>query len=485
MKAHFSIDPLSAKQAVTDEVAQNALKREISNILDSYVGWFDPFSELIQNALDAIDEKRRDEPEHIGKIRIKIDLKINRLTVTDNGIGLNEDKFRKFLAPSFSFKSGKTRGHKGVGATYLAYGFNDIQIATRTPTYAACGRMQKARAWLSDENPAGNPKLATDTEEPFDVAFAESHDTGVSISIKFDAESRPSKLSWLRADKASQWKSILSIKTGLGCIPERPDLHAEIIVIDELGNITEEKWEGLSYAWPHTLLKKTRNLRDIINLQAKLFSRHGPQFNMPASMSNLDAIYFAVSANEAQDIIPLDESEIKFLKEHNAYIYGMYSYTAKIWQKINDNLSIRSGQSIFLPGIQIAANNMPQGEIITVPLKRNIGRQRQLHFVFHIEGVRPDLGRKGFQREIVEKIQSISDRIFRISFNKYTGLLKPVSGGGIDLARTQKVEDWKREFEEYERSCPLCLVNDHFFSAQTQSFYHFAPDTGARRYRPI
>ena len=34
----FEIDPLLAKQSLTDEVAQNAIKREITNILDSYVG---------------------------------------------------------------------------------------------------------------------------------------------------------------------------------------------------------------------------------------------------------------------------------------------------------------------------------------------------------------------------------------------------------------------------------------------------------------
>jgi Histidine kinase-, DNA gyrase B-, and HSP90-like ATPase len=68
-----------------------------------------------------------------GHIHILIDLDENSLTISDNGIGLDEPKFQQFLAPNFSFKSGNTRGHKGVGATYLAYGFNYMRITTKYP----------------------------------------------------------------------------------------------------------------------------------------------------------------------------------------------------------------------------------------------------------------------------------------------------------------------------------------------------------------
>ena len=68
---------------------------------------------------------------------IMIDLENNKIAVTDNGIGFEEQKYIKFLAPNFSFKNGNTRGHKGVGSTYLAYGFNYIQISTKSPEFSA------------------------------------------------------------------------------------------------------------------------------------------------------------------------------------------------------------------------------------------------------------------------------------------------------------------------------------------------------------
>src|SRR5688572_28805276 len=112
-------DPLEFKSTKVNDAALGALKREIENILSSYVGWYDPFCELIQNALDAvearvaIEKSAGTEATYTPRVNIRIDLDENALTVTDNGIGLDKDKFEQFLAPNFSFKSGgKTRGHK-------------------------------------------------------------------------------------------------------------------------------------------------------------------------------------------------------------------------------------------------------------------------------------------------------------------------------------------------------------------------------------
>lgn len=127
-----AFDPLWSKYNGNEEVVIMSVKREISNILNSYVGWYDPFCELIQNALDAVDKRRELNDGFEAKIHVLIDIKNNKISVTDNGIGFKEAEYLKFLAPNFSFKSGgTTRGHKGVGTTYLAYGFNYIQIATK------------------------------------------------------------------------------------------------------------------------------------------------------------------------------------------------------------------------------------------------------------------------------------------------------------------------------------------------------------------
>jgi hypothetical protein len=50
-------DPLEEKP--TTELVGAAIKRQIKNILKSYTGYYDLFSELIQNSLDALDERKK------------------------------------------------------------------------------------------------------------------------------------------------------------------------------------------------------------------------------------------------------------------------------------------------------------------------------------------------------------------------------------------------------------------------------------------
>ena len=136
-------DPL--EENLTSEVVSATIKREIKNILKSYTGWYDPFSELIQNALDALEARAVRDDEFTPKLWIRIDLQQNMLSVTDNGIGFSEDRFKSFLRPNVSFKKQENRGNKGVGASYLAYGFNFLQVGTRTPDYEFIGTLQNGR----------------------------------------------------------------------------------------------------------------------------------------------------------------------------------------------------------------------------------------------------------------------------------------------------------------------------------------------------
>jgi hypothetical protein len=109
---------------------------------------------------------------------------------------LDKDKFEQFLAPNFSFKSGDTRGHKGVGATYVAYGFNYLRVSTKTPGFTASGRIVNARNWLVSSSSAANPKVEPDDGADFDPEF-ELVDRGVSVTVRFDDSTHPRKLNWI------------------------------------------------------------------------------------------------------------------------------------------------------------------------------------------------------------------------------------------------------------------------------------------------
>lgn len=456
-------DPLKAKQTIESDAAINAVKREIRNILDSYVGWYDPFCELIQNALDSLDEKMLKSGNDFEPIiSIVVDIADNSVVVSDNGIGLDKQKFEQFLAPSFSFKSGSTRGHKGVGATFLAYGFNHIQIATKTPDFEAVGKMVSARNWLADENPAGNPHVIPDKVAPKDSAY-KSFSSGVSIYLKFDSSCNPSDLDWIKANTADKWFKILSVKTGLGSFSENTRIQTRIKVIDKNGHETLNESKGTEYLWPHKIVRKARRLKEIKKKAADLYEKKGKDFRLPTSMTKLDAIYDKLNIEDLKSFLKLEDGEYAIIDKYKPVVYICYMYSAKVWPTFNEKLAIRQNISILTSGIQVATNNMPQGEMFQIPLRRNIGRQNQVHCVFHFDNCKADLGRKGFQKEIIDFCSSIARKLIEGPFQKLRYTLRPVTGVLDDLSREAAVDNWKDEMDKHEKENPLYLTNENFF----------------------
>ena len=463
MNTFSEFDPLKAKQTIESEVAIFAVKREIRNILDSYVGWYDPFCELIQNALDSIEEKiSKGGKDYKPTLNITIDIADNSIIVTDNGMGLDKQKYEQFLAPSFSFKSGKTRGHKGVGATYLAYGFNYIQISTKTASFQAVGKMLGARDWLDDENPAGNPLVIPDANEPKDDMF-NNFETGVSIYLKFDGKSHPGDLSWIRADTAEKWHKILTIKTGLGAFYRNDKIHVNIKVLDKTSKESSIDIDGIEYFWPHQIVRRSNQCRNIFQKADELFKKKGKDFKLPSSMLKSDAIFDIFDQTELDKVIKLDQAEKDIIAQYRPVVYACYMFSAKTWTVFNDTLALRQNIQIITSGIQIAANNMPQGEMYQIPLRRNIGRQHQVHCVFHFDNCKADLGRKGFQKDIVEFCGTISRKLIEGPFSQLRYTLRPITGAINDLGREAAVEEWKDEMIGHESAYPLEIKNQNFF----------------------
>lgn len=455
-------DPLKAKYDGQEEVVIISLKREIKNILNSYVGWFDPFCELIQNSLDSVEERQElEKDDYQPKIHILIDIKENRIAVTDNGLGLDEEKYKKFLAPSFSFKNGK-RGHKGVGSTYLAYGFNYLQISTRTPMFEDVGIMLDARQWLEDENPVGNPRVIPDKIETIDNFF-NAIDRGVSICVKYDQSTTPKDLDWMKLDNADSWLKMLRIKTGIGAIKENDEIEVHVTVIDKDNKTTNSQIKGIKYLLISEEIDKTQTYTAVKQKDNEYHERYGSSYQLPPRYRNLNSIYDIWEAERLATEITLDQNEREILERCNPLVYFCYVYSLKIWQGLNEKIGLRSGVNALYGGIQIAADNMPQGELIQIPLTRNTGRQYQAHFVIHFDNCSADLGRKGFQKEITDFSKSVSKKILDGPMLKVRNNFRSNTGVAPDLMREQQLDDWKSTMLAHETEHPLILENENFF----------------------
>jgi hypothetical protein len=165
--------------------------------------------------------------------------------------------------------------------------------------------------------------------------------------------------------------------------------------------------------------------------------------------------------------VSFSEDEINLIEKYEINLHASYVYTVKIWDNICKKIDYRKNAKLLYGGIQISANNMPQGNLIQIPLNRNIGRQNQLHCVIHFNNCSADLGRKGFNNEISEFAKELSKKIADGPFLRFKFVLQVNTGNSIsDLESQQKIADWKAEMVKHEEGMPLILENENFFLPQ-------------------
>lgn len=462
-------DPLEASRNNDPEVVIATQKREIKNILKSYVGQYDCFSELIQNAMDSVDKRCKEDKDYKPYLWLTINLQENSFTITDNGVGFNQKELQAFLAPNISFKD-KTgsRGNKGVGATYIAYGFNDLQFATKTPQYSYIGQIKGGRNWVDDQS---GVKTRPMVEKSSNIdEYFEEIDQGATFKIKFIGENiRPKDLSWYAAQSADQWLYLLLIKTPLGCLSLfEKNIHTTqftIKVINREGEISLLENQLACYIFPEKVIAASINLKDVTEYQDKVVKQNGDASRIPSKYTQGNGLYEYFSNENLLKLGSPDEIEKELIKTFKVQAYAYFVYSTAIWDKFNnDKAHLRKGLRILRGGIQLANNRMTQGELITIPLTSNIGYQNQCHVVVHFEDADPDLGRKGFQPELKELAERLSIRIVN-KFKKWNKrLLKTDTGTEPEIEKEKTLHDWIQQQEKYEETNPISLKNPNFFN---------------------
>lgn len=462
-------DPL--EYSMSAEVVGTTIKRQIKNILKSYTGWFDPFCELIQNALDAVESRKQSgEKNYSPCIWIKIDINQNIICVTDNGTGFKETEFRNFLAPNVSFKREKSRGNKGVGATYLGYGFNLLQIGTKTDDFSFLGIIKGGREWVEDEsNTKNRPEIREDII-PLHEIF-KTLDRGSTFALKLTGEFiRPKDLKWAGANNADQWEVILKTKTPLGGIYFDSDYPKKCVleVIDDAGQATQKSIDDCNYLYPHKIVSQVKDLKEIREKQKDLLAQGKDASRLPDNFYKLNALYGfwttdEILSNSAGLRINLDEKQKELATEHKITLYSFFCYSTDIWDTYNDKIiQLRKGTRILKGGLQLATNNMPQGDLLMIPLTKNIGFQNVTHAVIHFSNADPDLGRKGFQPELRDLALNIAAASVK-SFLNWKPLLKSETGAPPDIVSEKEVHDWIRAQEEHEEKEPLNIRREDLF----------------------
>lgn len=293
-------DPLEALARGDSRLLDHVAHQNVSNILKSYTGTYDLFSEAIQNAMDAIQKKSQDASSSAAsyspRIWVHISLRDKSVTVVDNGIGMTEEQFKMCFTPNVSFKRDLgLRGQKGVGATFLAYGYNYIKLQSKQGEQACGAVLRGGRQWAEDRSSRIlRPRFEA---VAFDCAELAQLESGTSVQVAITGGSeRPKQLDWQGARTARQWFDVLRIKTPLGGVylttpPFRPVVS--ITVTDTLGTTTAHQADSAEYCYPHEILDL--KAKDLEEIERKLDSLPGDPTSkmraLPDEFKRLDCVF--------------------------------------------------------------------------------------------------------------------------------------------------------------------------------------------------
>jgi Histidine kinase-, DNA gyrase B-, and HSP90-like ATPase len=465
-------DPLAAdsteRTAALTQVVEESNRRIILNILKSYTGYFDIFSELLQNALDALQTRQRHkEPGFKPRIWITIDVSSGLVRVVDNGIGMNDDEFRYCLRPNVSFKrQADLRGHKGVGATFLAYGFSFIKLQSKKNSIGIGAILRQGRQWAEDtSNTVPRPRFqAIDFTVP--ELTSEVSGTGVEIKVGASQGERPRNLGWIGAQTADQWLNLLRIKSPLGGVYlTTPPFQTTVslTVKSAEGSVTEIETSRAEYYYPHEIPNlKGQSLTDIRNALASVPGDAATQFmKIGSEFKRLDCLYEIWTKDEllredSYFATAIDEEQRLLIERHNVTVYAAFLRSAKLWGEFNDSiLKLRRGQRIMHGGVQIASDFMVQGDLGIIPLTSTIGYQANSHVIVHFTDGNPDMGRKTFQPELKELADILAVRCVN-TMKRFLQHMKPDTGAQT-LMPDRELHDWKRTQEQYRDTNALAF----------------------------
>ncbi len=460
-------DPLSEGASVRPDdrsIFEEATRRVVQNILKSYTGYFDVFAELLQNALDAVDRKAASAgADYEPRLWITIDIANRTLRVVDNGTGMTPEELRFCFRPNVSFKSKKqSRGHKGVGATFLAYGYSLIRTFTKTVATGAVGiRLAGGRQWADDQTGA-YPRPKMEIEE-FGVPELANENSGTAVEINIGPGQRPD-LGWWKATTAHQWYQIMRMRTPLGGIyltgNAAPKVKVTIHVNDFSNTETEEVSNFVEYFYPHEMsevLPKTKSLSEI---RVAVVGLEGDHSKIPQEFKLVDAMYEVWRASDilADDSLfagqRFEAEQEELIRKHDVSVYGCFLSSSKQWGKYQrEILRIRNEPLVFKGGFVIASDYMVQGDINVIPLTSTIGYQANTHVIVHFHDGNPDMGRKVFQPEIRSLAENLSRQVVNI-FKKYLYLMREDTGASNVVDDTE-VYNWTEAKKAYRNENPL------------------------------
>jgi molecular chaperone HtpG len=182
--------------------------------------------ELVQNAVDALTERRRTEPSFQGMVRVRGDAAAGVVEVEDDGVGLTEARIGAcFARIGYSSKTGDDGllGRFGIGLLSAFLVARELCVETRTEGGAPiCFRATREGAWTIEpgvrQAPGTTVRLALDPEHRCFAeratlrALLDEYVRYLPFTVEHDGEVVTRRAPWLEADAPSAVRAWLEAR---------------------------------------------------------------------------------------------------------------------------------------------------------------------------------------------------------------------------------------------------------------------------------
>lgn len=483
--------------------SENAIRKEIRGIRDSYHHYWDLLAELLQNSRDAINRKRKSGFEGPFFIKMEIDAGSNTVSVFDNGVGIENARLHEMLAPGGGDKEGGAEsseiGEKGVGLTYAVFSGNKFSISSKTSSEPLLeGSVSNAQSWLNGQLGVPRPVF-----EPVELGGA---------GVEFVEHS----------DSYTGEKKVYPICS-----------YTKIIV----GNIVLEEGDESIFRLTAKQLKFLIRTRTAVGVTSALLGKEGElEFDFYLTLNlngkevteKMQASYVAPHGLvKASDQIKLDEvirafvskndiaARKRFLKSKVVYathkveldgwaidVYGvMFPENGAFKQLAFSKLGLVSeldeqteGATLFQSGIFVGTKGMPTGMKIEPKAGgRYPAYYKRCFFFVESTNLKFDLGRKSLHYKYTKRLQAAVAELFssfeEIAMYQGDGKITPAPGEKSATERKIEIqEEWdvvKRYADLNEPSIPYLKIPNNQEAAVAAIFHELLGAKVLRGYHTL
>lgn len=421
--------------ALDDTARRELVRKQLQNLITSYADEADVFTELIQNAIDAIVERQRSEPRYTGLLTICIGRRSNNshyVYVQDDGVGMAEDVATKVFVPGFSFgkKPGRAIGHKGVGMSYVIAVSDHLSMVTsRGGGHRVEQTVRYTNGWVNDsEKPF--PAVTALFEAPNRVkVLSDALTCGTGVYYTFHAGHAPKSLDGIvivsdgNDKEVDYWASFLCARTALGVAPEAVGATSNAslrpiavrLVLDHgedeptVKDYVRSTYDlspaknTLGYPFPDHVFKVAADIKTIASTS--------PGHQHVHHARKHQAVYHQWQGAELIDeITNLDEDERALLSTHLLWVRGYLAYSTDVLKQVKRMMGTRA--AVVRYGARLVVDGAPQGRPLDLALTSDQGLDRQTHIVLGFKSLQLDTGRKFISDErILSAVGKVNQRV--------------------------------------------------------------------------